>query len=88
MIHRDIKPANLMLTKDCLVKVADLGFDDSRDGGGHDYIARPVAGCASVGVRPGCCVVKLCPGNAGVVYANLGEAPALISANKLWGGTL
>lgn len=26
MIHRDIKPANLMLTKDCLVKVADLGL--------------------------------------------------------------
>lgn len=26
MIHRDIKPANLMLTNDCLVKVADLGL--------------------------------------------------------------
>ena len=26
MIHRDIKPANLMLTKDSLVKVADLGL--------------------------------------------------------------
>jgi eukaryotic-like serine/threonine-protein kinase len=26
MIHRDIKPANLMLTKDALVKVADLGL--------------------------------------------------------------
>ena len=44
IIHKDIKPENIMLTRDNVVKIADLGLAESTAAAGSDQENRPIVG--------------------------------------------